>query len=48
VYGRDVLACGVPAGPRVGEILREIEEARDRGEITTRDEALARVMQLKG
>jgi tRNA nucleotidyltransferase (CCA-adding enzyme) len=41
VYGRDVLACGVPAGPRVGEILKEIEAARDRGDISTREEAIA-------
>lgn len=41
LQGRDVLALGVPGGPQVGEILRQVEariEARD--EPTTRDEAL--------
>jgi len=40
VQGRDVLVLGIPAGPRVGDLIREVEDARDRGEIRTREEAL--------
>jgi hypothetical protein len=40
VLGRDVLALGVPPGPRVGRLVERIEAARDAGEITTREEAL--------
>jgi poly(A) polymerase len=32
---------GIPAGPRVGELLGELSEAQYAGEIATRDEALA-------
>jgi putative nucleotidyltransferase with HDIG domain len=39
--GHDVLARGVPAGPRVGAILEAVEDARLEGRIRTRDEALA-------
>jgi poly(A) polymerase len=41
ISGRDVLALGLMPGPRVGEILRRVENARLDGEIQTRDEALA-------
>jgi len=41
VQGRDVLALGVAPGPDVGRLVRAIEEARDRGEIENRAEALA-------
>jgi tRNA nucleotidyltransferase (CCA-adding enzyme) len=40
VSGRDVLALGVAPGPEVGRLMRAIEEARDRGEIGERGEAL--------
>jgi tRNA nucleotidyltransferase (CCA-adding enzyme) len=46
VRGRDVLARGVAPGPEVGRIVRAIEEARDRGEITQRDEALSLLHRL--
>lgn len=46
LLGRDVLALGVPPGPEVGRLLAEIEGARDRGEITTREEALLRLRDL--
>jgi len=39
--GNDVMAAGVPRGPAVAEALRVLEDARLRGTITTRDEALA-------
>ena len=41
INGQDVLALGLAPGPRVGEILRRVENARLDGEIQTRDEALA-------
>lgn len=46
VLGRDVLALGVPPGPRVGELIRMVEDARDRGEIETREEALTLLRSL--
>jgi len=41
-----VREAGVPAGPRLGEILAQLEEDRYAGAITTRDEALARARDL--
>ena len=41
VAGRDVLALGITAGPEVGRLIARVEEARDRGEIREREEALA-------
>jgi poly(A) polymerase len=37
--GRDVLAMGYEAGPRIGEILRAIEDAQLDGALRTREEA---------
>jgi tRNA nucleotidyltransferase (CCA-adding enzyme) len=48
VQGRDVLALGVAPGPDVGRLVRAIEEARDRGEIGDRAEALALLGRLLG
>ncbi len=39
--GRDLLAMGYAAGPRVGEILRSLEDAQLEGEVTTRAAAEA-------
>lgn len=44
--GHDVLARGVPPGPRVGQILEAVEDARLEGRIRTRDEAIALVDKL--
>lgn len=41
VNGHDLLALGVPHGPRIGEILEAVREARFCGEVQTREEALA-------
>lgn len=41
VMGRHVLELGVPPGPRVGEILKQIYERQLDGEISTLDEGLA-------
>ena len=46
VLGRDILALGVPPGPEVGRLIDEIEAARDRGEITEREEALLLLNEL--
>lgn len=40
VTGRDVMALGVPAGPRVGALLREVEEAQLEGALRDRNAAL--------
>lgn len=39
--GSDLLALGLRPGPRVGELLRRLEDARLEGEVGTREEALA-------
>jgi poly(A) polymerase len=37
--GRELMALGYPAGPRIGEILRAVEEAQLEERISTREEA---------
>ncbi|GAB4446235.1 MAG: CCA tRNA nucleotidyltransferase [Anaerolineae bacterium] len=40
--GRDIKAAlGLPAGPRIGELLEALREAQASGEVSTREEALA-------
>jgi hypothetical protein len=41
LLGRHVLALGVPAGPRVGTVLKAIYERQLDGEVTTLDDAIA-------
>jgi len=48
ITGRDVTALGLPPSPRVGQVLRTVENARLDGEIRTRDEALALARRLVG
>ena len=48
VQGRDVLALGIAAGPEIGRFVRAVEDARDRGAIKTREEALALLSELTG
>ena len=43
--GDDLLALGVPAGERVGALLRRLRQARLRGETTSRDDEVAFVKQ---
>ena len=38
----------IAAGPRLGEILAQLEEDRFAGVISTREEALARAQELAG
>src|SRR5262249_5360717 len=37
--GDDLIALGYPPGPRLGEILRALEEAQLDGEVRTREDA---------
>jgi hypothetical protein len=37
--GDDLLAMGCPAGPRVGELLRALEDAQLDGDLRTREDA---------
>jgi hypothetical protein len=48
VRGDELIDAGVPAGPRLGAILAQLEEDRYAGVINTRDEALARARELTG
>lgn len=45
LLGRDLAELGVAAGPEMGKLLAFVEDARDRGEIRTKEEALAFVRQ---
>ena len=45
VTGHDLIAAGLTPGPRVGEILREIEDLQLEGTLTDREQALAYVRQ---
>ena len=44
--GQDVMLLGVPAGPRIGEILRQAEEEQLEGRLLTREDALAWLSRL--
>jgi tRNA nucleotidyltransferase (CCA-adding enzyme) len=46
LLGRHVLALGVPPGPRVGEILKQVYERQLDGVIATQDEAIATAKSL--
>jgi poly(A) polymerase len=48
ITGDDLLALGLPPGPRIGEILRAVDDARLEGRIKTREEALAFARSLPG
>ena len=48
VRGDELIDAGVPAGPRLGAILAQLEEDRYAGVINTREEALARARELTG
>lgn len=48
LMGKDLLELGIAEGPEVGRILKEIGLAEERGEITTREEALALAEKLSG
>ncbi|MGC8875867.1 CBS domain-containing protein [Thermus sp.] len=44
--GRDLLEMGLAPGPKVGEVLRRVAEARARGEVRTFEEELALARRL--
>jgi poly(A) polymerase len=48
ITGQDLLALGVASGPRLGEILRAVEDAQLEGRIRTREDALALARSLAG
>ncbi|MDA8083886.1 MAG: HD domain-containing protein [Nitrospiraceae bacterium] len=48
ISGHDLMELGMEAGPVIGGILRQVREAQDNGEVTTRDEALAYARELLG
>ena len=48
LLGRHVLALGVPAGPRVGEILKAVYEQQLDGAVKTLDEATAAAERIVG
>ena len=41
IGGDDLLAMGLPEGPRVGKLLRAAYDAQLNGELTTRRQAMA-------
>jgi poly(A) polymerase len=45
--GHDLIALGLPPGPRFKEILDAVEEAQLEGRLLTREEALAWVQQYR-
>jgi len=48
VTGSDLLRMGVPAGPGLGKLLRQLYDAQLNEELTTRPGALARARELAG
>jgi len=46
ISGEDVIALGVPQGPRVGALLEAVREAQAAGEVTTREAAIELIGQL--
>jgi tRNA nucleotidyltransferase (CCA-adding enzyme) len=45
--GEDLLELGIQPGVEMGRIIREVEEARDRGEVKTREEAVKWIKKQK-
>jgi tRNA nucleotidyltransferase (CCA-adding enzyme) len=45
--GEDLIALGVPPGPEIGQLIKETEDARDKGKIRTKEEALRLAKQLR-
>jgi tRNA nucleotidyltransferase (CCA-adding enzyme) len=46
LLGRDVLALGLPPGPEVGRIVREVYERQLDGEVKTHEDAVLRARHL--
>ncbi|MBM4424300.1 MAG: CCA tRNA nucleotidyltransferase, partial [Chloroflexi bacterium] len=47
ISGGDVMALGVPQGPRVGELLEAVREAQAAGDVSSREEAISLVARLR-
>lgn len=45
--GEDLLTLGYDPGIEMGQIIRDVEDARDRGEVKTREEGLAFVRKIR-
>lgn len=45
--GHDLIAMGIPAGPQLGKLLPRIHDAQVRGDITTSEEAIELLDQLR-
>ncbi len=48
INGNDVLAAGIPNGPGIAAILKQVEDAQLRGSIGTREEALEMLARARG
>ncbi len=50
VSGKELVSIGIPVGPRLGEILKQVRNAQDLGEVSTREGAvrLARKLYEQG
>jgi poly(A) polymerase len=50
VSGKELVSIGIPVGPRLGEILKQVRNAQDLGEVSTREGAvrLARKLYEEG
>ena len=44
--GEDLLAMGLPPGPRVGRLLEAVYDAQLESRVSTRDEAIALVREM--
>jgi poly(A) polymerase len=44
--GQDIMAFGIAPGPRIGQLLKQVEEWHLNGELKTREEALARLREI--
>lgn len=48
LMGRDLLEMGLPSGPKIGEVLRKVAEARSRGEVLSYEDELEFARKLVG
>ncbi len=46
LQGRDLILLGVKPGPKIGQLVRKIEELRDSGQIQTKAEAIAKAQEI--
>ena len=46
LFGRDLLALGIVAGPRMGQLLSQVRQAQIQGHVCSPDQAIALVRAL--